>query len=127
MRNDRTDSFWFTLLHEVAHLAEGETTAFVDQLEDGDGTFGSAQLDPHEVTADRLAADWLVPQAAFQQFVTATQPHFSKARIEAFAAQLRRHPGIVLGRLQRENLVPWKNLRSLLVKVSPYLKDAIRD
>ncbi len=112
---------------EVAHLAESETTAYVDQLEDGDGNFGSAELAPHEITANRMAADWLVPMAAFQQFVTATQPHFSRARIEAFAAQQGRHPGIVLGRLQRDNLVPWKNLRSLLVKVSPHLKDAIRD
>lgn len=127
LRYDRIDSFWFTLLHEVAHLAEGEITAFVDQLEDGDGNFGFAELDFHEITANRLAADWLVPPAAFQQFVTATQPYFSKARIKAFAAEQRRHPGIVLGRLQRENLVPRKNLRSLLVKVSPYLKDVIRD
>ncbi len=127
MRYDRIDSFWFTLLHEVAHLAEGETVAFVDQLENSDGNAGATELDNHEITANRLAADWLVPPAAFQQFVTATQPYFSKAGIEAFAAGQGRHPGIVLGRLQRESLVPWKNLRSLLVKVSPYLRDTISD
>ncbi|PKO24103.1 MAG: hypothetical protein CVU38_00530 [Chloroflexi bacterium HGW-Chloroflexi-1] len=68
-----------------------------------------------------------MPPAAFRQFVTLTQPYFSRARIEAFAADQGRHPGIILGRLQREHLVPWQNLRSLLAKVSPHLKDHLCD
>lgn len=127
LRYDRIDSFWFTLLHEVAHLAEGETAIFVDRLENGDSDASASGLESGEHTANRLAADWLVPPTAFHQFVATTQPHFSRARIETFAAQQGRHPGIVLGRLQRDNFVPWKNLRSLLVKVSPYLKDMVRD
>ncbi len=127
LRYDRIDAFWFTLLHEVAHLAEEETAIYVDRLENGDRDDPASELQSGERAASRSAADWLVPPAAFHQFVTATQPHFSKARIEAFAARQGRHPGIVLGRLQRENFVPWKNLRSLLVKVSPYLQDVIRD
>jgi HTH-type transcriptional regulator/antitoxin HigA len=127
LRYDRIDSFWFTLLHEIAHLSEGETVTYVDRLQNGDNGAGSNELDGCEAAANRSAADWLVPPAAFRQFVAKTTPHFSRASIQAFAAQQRRHPGIVLGRLQRENLAPWKNLRSWLVKVSPYLKDAIRD
>ncbi len=34
---------------------------------------------------------------------------------------IRRHPGIILGRLQRYGLVPYKNLRKLLSKVTPSL------
>jgi HTH-type transcriptional regulator/antitoxin HigA len=127
LRYDRIDSFWFTLLHEVAHLAEGETVPHVDQLENGDKDAGGNELEACEKTANQMAADWLVPPAAFRQFVSKTEPYFSRASIEAFAAEQRRHPGIVLGRLQRESLVPWKNLRALLEKVTPYLKDALKD
>ena len=78
-----------------------------------------------EIAANRVAADWLIPPAVFRQFVSKTEPYFSRASIEAFAAEQRRHPGIVLGRLQRESLVPWKNLRSMLERVTPFLKDAL--
>ncbi len=129
LRYDRIDAFWFTLMHELAHLAEGEHVSHLDRLEGGEGDPVAAadQPDRHEETADRLAAGWLVPPAAFRQFVTLTQPYFSRARIEAFAADQGRHPGIILGRLQREHLVPWQNLRSLLAKVSPHLKDHLCD
>jgi HTH-type transcriptional regulator/antitoxin HigA len=125
LRYDRIDSFWFTLLHEAAHLMEGEAMPHVDRLENGEEGTVANELDPTEKRANRLAADWLVPAAPFKQFVAATQPHFSRARILALAAEQRRHPGIVLGRLQREHLVPWKNLRSMLERVTPFLKDAL--
>lgn len=132
LRYDRIDSFWFTLLHEVGHLAEGGETAYLDVLEDsqeknGGSEPGKGDTDSHEARADQLASQWLIAPDALRSFVAATHPYFSKARIEAFAASQGRHSGIVLGRLQRAGLVPYKNLRGLLVKVSPYLKDYIQD
>ena len=56
-----------------------------------------------------------------------TQPYFGRAQIAAFAAGQHLHLGIVLGRLQRMGLVPYKNLRGWLVKVSPFLGDWIRN
>jgi HTH-type transcriptional regulator/antitoxin HigA len=38
---------------------------------------------------------------------------------------LYRHPGIILGRLQHEGLIPYNNLRILLVKVKPFISDWI--
>ena len=136
LRYDRVDAFWFTLLHEIAHLGEDDQACYLDVLEEQpqrDVDRGNeerpelAEPDAHEVWANQRAGAWLIAPGAFQAFVAATRPSFSKARIEAFAAEQRRHPGVVLGRLQREGLVPYKNLRGLLVKVSPYLKDNIRD
>ena len=129
LRYDRIDAFWFTLMHELAHLAEGEHFNHLDQLEGGEDNPVAAadQPDCYEVAADQLAAGWLVIPVAFGEFVKSTQPYFSKARIETFAAVQGRHPGIILGRLQREQLVPWQNLRTLLAKVSPHLKDYLRD
>lgn len=131
LRYDRIDSFWFTLLHELAHLAEGDETVYLDVLENGQGEEVAAEAapaepDPHEEAANRLASRWLIAPESFQSFVAATAPYFSRARIEAFAASQGRHPGIVLGRLQREGLVPYRNLRGYLVRVSPYLQSYIQ-
>ena len=70
---------------------------------------------------NRLASRWLLAPEAFADFATRTGPRLSRAGIEAFAASQNRHPGIVLGRLQREGIMPYRNLRGLLVKVSPAL------
>jgi len=129
LRYDRIDSFWFTLMHELAHLVEGRTEAYLDQLEDGgaDDTAEPAPVDPYEESANDLASRWLLAPEAFSDFVTRTEPRFSRVSIEAFAASQGRHPGIVLGRLQREGLVPYRNLRGLLVKVSPALVERISE
>jgi HTH-type transcriptional regulator/antitoxin HigA len=129
LRYDRIDAFWFTLMHELAHLAEGPSEAYLDQLEDGgdDDTSAQPSADPSEEAANRLASRWLLAPEAFADFVTRIGPRFSRASIEAFAASQGRHPGIVLGRLQREGVVPYRNLRGLLVKVSPVLAGQINE
>ena len=115
-------------MHELAHLAEGRSEAYLDQLEDG-GEDAPEPLpaDSCEDAANRLASGWLLAPETFSDFVTRTGPRFSRANIEAFAASQNRHPGIVLGRLQREGLVPYRNLRGLLVKVSPALAEWISE
>jgi HTH-type transcriptional regulator / antitoxin HigA len=122
LRYDRIDAFWFTLMHELAHLAESRSEAYLDQLEDGgDDTPEPSPPVACEEAANRLASRWLLAPEAFADFVTHTGPHFSCVAIEAFAVAQDRHPGIVLGCLQREGMVPYRNLRRLLVKVSPAL------
>ena len=49
----------------------------------------------------------------------------SRKAIEEFARSQKRHSGIILGRLHNEQLVPHKNLRALLVKVSVFLQAVI--
>jgi len=75
-----------------------------------------------EIEANRLARDWLIDPEALRPFVTATEPYFSRERVIAFAEDQGRHPGIVVGRLQHEEVIPWKNLRELLVGVADYLE-----
>ena len=125
LRHDRIDAFWFTLMHELAHLAEGSAETYLDQLEN-DGAEREV-ADSYEEAASRLASRWLLAPEAFSDFVARTGPHFSRASIEAFATSQGLHPGIVLGRLQREGLVSYRNLRGLLVKVSPVLIGQINE
>ena len=68
-----------------------------------------------------------LPQAInemeFSSFVSQTKPKFSKKAITEFTRTQNRHPGIILGRLHHEELVPYRNLRNLLVKVKLFLSD----
>ena len=131
LRYDRIDAFWFTLLHEIGHLAAEDRMSFLDVLDDSHARVDTsveapAEFDGREISADQMAAQWLLPADAFQRFVAATGPHFSGVSIETFGVSQSRHPGIVLGRLQREGLVPYSHLRPLLVKVTPYLTDYVQ-
>jgi len=121
LRYDRIDSFWFTLMHELAHFYEGHRGVFLDDLENED-------TDKQEKQANRKAREWLVSNNALKYFIKATRPYFSRGKIEQFALAQRRHPAIILGRLQREGAVSYAHLRrSLLVKVSPYLQNQINN
>ena len=92
LRGKKDDQFWFTFLHESAHvLLHGHKEVFVD-LDDAE--------DPKEIEANTWAADFLVKPAAWAQFVAA-RPR-TKAAIATFAAGQGIPPGIVVGRLQRE-------------------------
>ena len=125
LRYNRIDSFWFTLMHELAHIALGHTGVYLDLLNEGvsvpveAGNGDSAQTE--EEAADRQASKWLIDDWQFSRFVRDTAPYFSQEKIKRFAALQRRHPGIILGRLHRTGDVDYKNLRKLLVKVDDYL------
>jgi HTH-type transcriptional regulator/antitoxin HigA len=96
LRYDRLDNFWFTLAHELAHVAlhlEGGAEAFFDDLEAG-GT------SPMERDADRLASDALIPESAWQG--ARLNRHSTAAQIRALSAELRISPAIVAGRIRHE-------------------------
>ena len=120
LRFDRIDSFWFTLMHELGHIYERHAGTFLDDLK-------ADRVDDEEKEANRCAAEWLVPTGSLGQFVRQTGPYYSRAAIESFAREIRRHPGIVLGRLQRQGKVPYENLRRLLEKVSPVLVGVVQE
>lgn len=97
LRHDRLDNFWFTLQHELAHLAlhlktdRGE--AFLDDLECRDG-------DELEQEADALASDSLIPPEAWEGWFRGESPE--REQVKAFARSLRVHPAIVAGRIRKE-------------------------
>jgi HTH-type transcriptional regulator/antitoxin HigA len=114
LRYDRIDNFWFTLLHEIAHCLEGHYV-FIEQN-------GADEDD-----ADRQAAEWLLPTAEFEAFVARSGPRFTLAEIERFAKTLKRHPGIVVGQLQRRlDGFGYSNGRSALVRVRHALTHYVR-
>ena len=97
LRYDQLDYFWFTLCHELAHLAlhlrGGDCSAILDDLE-------SEPRSESEREADDLAADALIPASRWTGFADTPGP--SEAEMLAFARAVRVHPAVVAGRLRRE-------------------------
>lgn len=96
LRYDRLDSFWYTLLHELAHVhlhADRPQRLFVDDLDVESGA-------EDEVRADRLASETFIPRNLWVRssaFKTRTPE-----AIVSFAHSLGINPAIVAGRLRRE-------------------------
>jgi HTH-type transcriptional regulator/antitoxin HigA len=93
LRYDRLDNFWFTLMHELAHIAlhlDGECTWFIDDLDAEDD-------DQKEAEADQMARDALIPPSEWRQ-----KPE-DILTVNTLAERLRIAPEIIAGRLRRES------------------------
>jgi HTH-type transcriptional regulator/antitoxin HigA len=112
MRYDRIDWFWFTLLHELAHLVLGHTGRHVDSALD-QGT----QTSRDERQANERAGTWLVGDEDLKRLAQSARGAVSKAAVQALAREHRRHPGIIVGRMHYLGLLPYTHLRQFLVKV----------
>lgn len=108
-RHQRDDQFWFTVLHEIGHILDAPGRAFADA--DGprrDSPAGPRSMDDRqaEERADRIAREALVPSAALAAFLSVSRPDDPDA-VRAFARELGVAPGIVVGRLQRDDRLGW--------------------
>ena len=72
--------------------------------------------DSREEEANRFASNFLIPPAAWQLVVQA-QPK-SATEVRALAKRLGIAPSILVGRMQRENLLPWTHLNALKIKLA---------
>jgi HTH-type transcriptional regulator/antitoxin HigA len=107
-RHLRDDQLWFSFFHEAAHLLlHSKTKAFLD----GD----EAPQNDEEREANEFASNLLIKGRDWARFIE-TNPT-SKNAVTDFAREQNIAPGIVVGRLQHEGIIPFKNLNSLKVKL----------
>ena len=99
LRYDRIDSFWHTLIHELAHILNEDGRDTNSIIVDVDLDESYEEKKPYEIKADEYAVNFLVPQAELEDFIARTQPLYSKIKINRFARRIEVHPGIVLGQL----------------------------
>ncbi len=97
LRHDRLDNFWFTLCHELAHIAlhfdSDECDVFFDDLD-------QSEVNSLEGEADKWASEALIPSDAWKAADLCRKP--TLARIRSFAAAMRINPVIPAGRVRRE-------------------------
>lgn len=118
LRYDRIDAFWFTLLHEFAHIVLNHEHLHIDQLFD----HGSGTPDPVEQETNEQVINWLFPKNTMDHFIEMNKPRYSRNQIMHFADESHRHPGIIVGQLMFREEIKYSHLRDLLVKVSPLLE-----
>ncbi len=103
-RHKTNDHLWFTLFHEAAHvLLHDREQVLIDAIGD--------QITGIDAEADQWASDFLVPPADWENFIAAG--HFGEWPVRQFALVQSIAPAIVVGRLQRERLIPWTRLNHL--------------
>jgi HTH-type transcriptional regulator/antitoxin HigA len=96
LRYDRTDNFWFVLMHEIAHLALGHLSKKSPWIADNLDLPGGRSN--RETEADEFARKALLPE----DFELHRNRQLSTAGILEYAARKGIHPAIVAGRVQFE-------------------------
>lgn len=111
LRYDRLDNFWFTLMHELAHVAKHRNlneTFIYDDLETKND-----QIDDIEKEADLMASEALVDNTKWS--VSAARIIPSPLAMAALAKEIGVHISIIAGRARYES-GNWKYLSSTVGK-----------
>lgn len=97
LRFDRIDYFWFTLLHEVAHIflhhSSGLSEGFFDDVEESSD-------DRAEIEANEFASSALIPSERWR--MSPARISSDPEPIEQLARQLGIHSAIAFGRVRKE-------------------------
>jgi len=97
LRHDRLDSFWFTLLHELAHLSlhldEQDVEMIFDDLD-------KESSEAWELEADEAAREALIPENLWQD--SSLLDEYTEEKVKAFAKKQRVHPSIPAGRIRHD-------------------------
>lgn len=101
-RGRDADKFWFSLFHELAHIALGH----VGQPD------GTSEND--EKAADKWSSDTLIRSEDFEAF--RKNGECSEKSILLFAKEQGIAPGIVVGRMQSEGMIKYNMLNNLKIK-----------
>jgi HTH-type transcriptional regulator/antitoxin HigA len=118
MRYDRIDAFWFTLMHELAHVRAGDGLKEHEPLDtDLVGPESKHDKPEYEKRADAVATAALIAPDVIDDFIARVKPLYSKQKIRNFAKVQGVHPGIVVGQLQHRDEISYSHSREMLVKV----------
>ena len=120
------DIFLFSFLHEAKHILEREQRRVLvhegsddDAAEADTNEFrvfvdGVNDDDAAEADANEFAREFLIPLEQWNRFV-ATEPRSYQA-VTSFAAAVGVQPGIVVGRMHKEGVVPYSHLNKVRMK-----------
>jgi HTH-type transcriptional regulator / antitoxin HigA len=117
-RRDKIDNFWFVLRHEIQHVLEGhgQKREMVDTDLEGE----QSNMTEEEKIANQAAADFCAPTAKLDSFMLRKRPFFYEKDVIAFSRLLNRHPGLIIGQMQRR-LKDYRYLARHLVKIRHFV------
>lgn len=108
-RRKYTDTFWFTLFHELGHV-------FQKKIKDVSYTWENNFFDKSEQDADDFAQKYLIPLAKYEKFKS--DGRITQSAVADFANEINRDPGIVVGRLQNDKIIEYNKFNNLKTKIS---------
>lgn len=98
IRHDRPDNFWFTLMHELAHIAlhynNGIESFYDEKLQDKDGI----EIDPKEQEVDSLAEESILPESKWETSAAKSTPN--QFSTEDLANELGVQTAIIAGMIR---------------------------
>lgn len=99
IRNAYADIFWFSIFHELGHIVNGDIGKKANFIDDGSDI-------EKESAADRFASNKLISETDYQIFVAGK--NYEIESIKSFAASQNVMPYIVIGRLQKEKKLDYR-------------------
>jgi HTH-type transcriptional regulator / antitoxin HigA len=121
LRYDRLDNFWFTLMHELAHISlhyDRDVNLFYDEIEDVKGI----TLNESEREADRMAEEALLPQGKWEVSPARLVPSFMAAK--SLASEVGVHIAVIAGQMRhRGNSYVYLNKIVNEAKVRQYFSE----
>jgi addiction module HigA family antidote len=114
LRYKTDDQWWFSFFHEAGHIVlHGKSEVFLE-------TEDEEAVDSKETEANTFAADLLIPpaqMARLRHLIPAHGRFISLEKIRKFSDEIGIAPGIVVGRLQHEGLLPYTHGNGLKVRL----------
>jgi len=120
VRFDRTDNFWFTICHEMAHVLKHlnqKDKYFVDCTENYEGRESIKE----EREADEIANNALKKGIILNKFKNYGK-YIYRSYIQECAQELQIHPSIIVGLLQYDGLLKKTHLNGFKGKVSGFIQ-----
>jgi addiction module HigA family antidote len=109
LRGKSDDHLWFTFFHEAGHIVRhGKEEMFIEASDDD---YREVSRKQKEEEADQFSQDLLIPSDEYRTFLNNRQ--FGLSMIRTFAQKLGIAPGIVVGRLQHDKVIPFNQGNSL--------------
>ena len=105
-RNKDADRFWFSLFHEIGHILNGDVWR--------DSACFSEEL---EQAANQFARNCLIKPEEYKMFLE-NPASMNENYILDFANKLGITPGILVGRLQFDNEIPFNKMNQLKNKIN---------
>jgi Zn-dependent peptidase ImmA (M78 family) len=110
LRCKTDDMLWFSFFHEAGHILRHARELFLEG--DVDGREENADC---EAEADAFAAEQLIPRPQMEELRTLipAEKYPSERSLREFAAKIGVAPGIVVGRLHHDELLPRTHLNKM--------------
>lgn len=104
LRYGRLDNFWFTLMHELAHIFNGDGMRADINLTE---VRAAEVIEAAELRANQQASAWLVDKDMLELFILRTTPLYSTRLIRNFSRRLGVSTSIIVGQLKYRGEFDW--------------------